>query len=217
MALAAWTQLAINCARRSRLTFRDLLNANGGSHRVPTGTNTRRRSRTFSDLSCSRQAIVCDERGLSVFEMIRWRQNDTAVSLCAFDPGSLGCRRTRPLDCPLMSLMPCFDKGKGFDESIIIARLLAGYGEIELQMCMCLIVVEGQIDTPIREIFEKRGAEFRIKTGANALETEYAHAGLLTELTEALADLDWCRQIRNQYSHCQWFWTATEGLCFVKS
>lgn len=80
---------------------------------------------------------------------------------------------------------------------------------------MCLIVVEGQIDTPIREIFEKRGAEFRIKTGANALETEYAHAGLLAELTEALADLDWCRQIRNQYSHCQWFWTATEGLCFV--
>jgi hypothetical protein len=38
---------------------------------------------------------------------------------------------------------------------------------------------------------------------------------LLAELTEALADLDWCRLIRNQYSHCQWFWTAKDGLCFV--
>jgi bifunctional non-homologous end joining protein LigD len=31
------------------------------------------------------EAIACDERGLSVFEMIRWRQHDTAVTLCAFD------------------------------------------------------------------------------------------------------------------------------------
>jgi bifunctional non-homologous end joining protein LigD len=31
------------------------------------------------------EAIACDERGLSVFEMIRWRQHDNAVSLCAFD------------------------------------------------------------------------------------------------------------------------------------
>ena len=31
------------------------------------------------------EAIACDERGLSVFEMIRWRRHDHAVSLCAFD------------------------------------------------------------------------------------------------------------------------------------
>jgi bifunctional non-homologous end joining protein LigD len=31
------------------------------------------------------EAIACDERGLSVFEMIRWRQHDNAASLCAFD------------------------------------------------------------------------------------------------------------------------------------
>ena len=31
------------------------------------------------------EAIACDERGLSVFEMIRWRQHDHAVTLCAFD------------------------------------------------------------------------------------------------------------------------------------
>jgi bifunctional non-homologous end joining protein LigD len=31
------------------------------------------------------EAIACDARGLSVFEMIRWRQHDHAVTLCAFD------------------------------------------------------------------------------------------------------------------------------------
>ena len=31
------------------------------------------------------EAIARDENGLSVFEMIRWRQHDRAVTLCAFD------------------------------------------------------------------------------------------------------------------------------------
>jgi bifunctional non-homologous end joining protein LigD len=31
------------------------------------------------------EAIACDVHGLSVFEMIRWRQHDNAVTLCAFD------------------------------------------------------------------------------------------------------------------------------------
>ncbi len=31
------------------------------------------------------EAIACDETGPSVFEMIRWRQDDTGVSLCAID------------------------------------------------------------------------------------------------------------------------------------
>lgn len=31
------------------------------------------------------EAIACDENGLAVFEMIRWRKHDRAVTLCAFD------------------------------------------------------------------------------------------------------------------------------------
>jgi bifunctional non-homologous end joining protein LigD len=31
------------------------------------------------------EAIACEKNGLSVFEMIRWRQHDNAVTLCAFD------------------------------------------------------------------------------------------------------------------------------------
>jgi hypothetical protein len=68
-----------------------------------------------------------------------------------------------------MGLMPCFERGQAFDEGIVIGQLLAGYGEIELQMCMCLIVVEGILDVPIRSIFGKRGAEERIKIGKRKL------------------------------------------------
>jgi bifunctional non-homologous end joining protein LigD len=31
------------------------------------------------------EAIACDDNGLAVFELIRWRQYDHAVTLCAFD------------------------------------------------------------------------------------------------------------------------------------
>jgi bifunctional non-homologous end joining protein LigD len=31
------------------------------------------------------EAIACDQRGLSVFDMIRWRRHDNTVTLCAFD------------------------------------------------------------------------------------------------------------------------------------
>jgi hypothetical protein len=37
-----------------------------------------------------------------------------------------------------MSLMPCFDHDQAYAEGIVVGRLLAGYGEIELQMRMCL-------------------------------------------------------------------------------
>jgi hypothetical protein len=114
-----------------------------------------------------------------------------------------------------MSLMPCFKPNQAFAEGIIIGRLLAGYGEIEVQMCACLIAVEGMLDIPIRKIFGEWGAENRIRVAKKALQSDFANANLLAGLTEALADMEWCRQIRNQYSHCQWYWTAQEGLCFV--
>jgi hypothetical protein len=114
-----------------------------------------------------------------------------------------------------MSLMPCFKPGEAYEEGIIIGRLLAGYGEIELVMCACLIAIEGQFDTPIREIFLERGAETRIKKGRKLLMTEYTKASLQDKLSEALEDMEWCRQIRNQYADCHWYWTSKEGLCFV--
>jgi hypothetical protein len=114
-----------------------------------------------------------------------------------------------------MSLMPCFDANQAQAEGIIVGRLLAGYGELEVQLCACRIAVEGIYDIPVRELFSVRGESRRLRTAKAALRSDYTRAGLITDLDQALDDLDWCREIRNQYSHCQWYWTSKEGLCFV--
>ena len=94
-------------------------------------------------------------------------------------------------------LMQRFEKRGGNPargcEGIVIGRLLAGYGEIEMAMCACLVAVEGMLDIPIRRLFDTRGAENRIKAAKKALQIDFANAGLLADLTQALADMDWCR------------------------
>jgi hypothetical protein len=122
--------------------------------------------------------------------------------------------RTRLKGVLPMSLMPCFGPKQAFAEGIVLGRLLAGYGELEVALCGCLVAVEGILDIPIRKIFGKPGAERRIKIAGVALQSDFSSAGLVADLTQALDDMNWCREVRNQYSHCQWYWTA-RGLCFV--
>jgi hypothetical protein len=43
----------------------------------------------------------------------------------------------------------------------------------------------------------------------------YATNGLGPKYRRALADMDWCRKVRNQYAHCNWYDTLAEGLCFI--
>jgi hypothetical protein len=113
-------------------------------------------------------------------------------------------------------LMPCFEATQAFVESIPLGQILAGYGELELSMCQCLVVTKGYtFDGPIREVFGKRGAEARIREIKKLLLADYTNAGLDADLVEVLDDMDWCREIRNQYAHCHWYWTQSEGLCFV--
>jgi ATP-dependent DNA ligase len=41
------------------------------------------------------EAIACDDNGLAVFDLIRYRRQDAAVTLCAFDLLELGSRSHR--------------------------------------------------------------------------------------------------------------------------
>lgn len=113
-----------------------------------------------------------------------------------------------------MSIMPCFGVKQAFAEGIIVGRILAGYGELELEMCVCLDAIKGDFDASLRLVFSKRGAEKRIEIADTEMDQEVTKAGLRPLLTETLADMDWCREIRNQYAHCHWYWTE-QGLCFV--
>jgi hypothetical protein len=117
-----------------------------------------------------------------------------------------------------MTLMPCFVReDQAHEEGVVVGRLLAGYGEIEMAMCACIIeqTPSYDFDTPVRHLFTKRGEQRRISNARKALTAPYLSVNLQAELSTALDDMDWCRRIRNQYAHCQWYWTAHEGLCFV--
>lgn len=117
-----------------------------------------------------------------------------------------------------MTLMPCFvHKHEAYEEGIIVGRLLAGYGEIEMAICACIIEQTPgyDFDTPVRDLFGERGEAKRIKNARAQLIILFQSVNLHAEVAEALDDMDWCRKIRNQYAHCQWYWTSHEGLCFV--
>ena len=114
-----------------------------------------------------------------------------------------------------MPLMPCFESSQAEEEGKIIGKILAGYGELEVTVLSCLVAVEGQLDLPIRQLFGRMSAERRINLARKRLLPDFTKAGLGAEMKEALRELDWCRELRNQYAHCQWGWTSADGLFFA--
>jgi hypothetical protein len=63
-------------------------------------------------------------------------------------------------------IIPCFSEHQAEAEGKIIGRLLAGYGELELEMCVAA-VTNNNLDGAIK-IFRVRGGENRI-TAADTL------------------------------------------------
>ena len=77
-------------------------------------------------------------------------------------------------------------------------------------------IQNGALDAPIRKVFGERGAEKRIVNCRKAMMPEFTKASLQDLLHETLDDLDWCRDMRNQYAHCTWYWDqVNKKLCFV--
>jgi hypothetical protein len=101
------------------------------------------------------------------------------------------------------------------EEGKIVGHLLAGYSDLEVEMLNCADLVIGNIDAAIRTLYGTRGEKRRIDAAQNATEAAYIGVGLGSEHAQTMTDMDWCRQIRNQYAHCQWYHTTHEGLCFI--
>jgi hypothetical protein len=109
--------------------------------------------------------------------------------------------------------MPCFDRFP--KEGDLIGRLLAGYGELELEMCACVAATTDNLSGAIKTLFGVRGEYNRIKKADAIMKTRYGSAGLASKYNRTMANMDWCRVVRNQYAHCNWYDTTAEGLCFV--
>ncbi len=101
------------------------------------------------------------------------------------------------------------------EEGLIIGRILAGYGELEFEMCDCVFAINNDLDSSIRQLFGRRGELRRIKIAEELMKAQYEAAGLAAPHRAIMEDMDWCRQVRNQYAHCNWYDRENEGLCFI--
>ncbi len=77
------------------------------------------------------------------------------------------------------TIMLCFDRFRV--EGNIIGRLLAGYGELELEMCACVAATTGDLDGAIKKLFRMRGENKRIKTADSMMKRPYTSVGLASK------------------------------------
>jgi hypothetical protein len=47
------------------------------------------------------------------------------------------------------------------------------------------------------------------------MKARFASTGLSSKYNRTMKNMNWCRTLRNQYAHCNWYDTNKEGLCFV--
>jgi hypothetical protein len=104
-------------------------------------------------------------------------------------------------------------------EAAIIGRLLAGYGEFEFQLALCVGHAVRDVRQAIRDIFTIRGAEDRIKLAKKMAREPMRLTGLKDQFAETLAAVRVCKGIRNDLAHCHWATLVggheSDGLFFV--
>ena len=82
------------------------------------------------------------------------------------------------------TIMHCFDPGSAEAEGKIIGSLLAGYGELELEMALCLIAATGNYDASLKALYSVRGEEKRIKKADRMMKVQYVNAKLAININK---------------------------------
>jgi hypothetical protein len=110
------------------------------------------------------------------------------------------------------TIMPAFIRFP--QEATIIGRLLAGYGDLEFDLCYCVAVARDDFDMAVKSMFRPRGEKQRIDIADSIGRSKYRELKLGTRFEEAIAATHYCRRIRNQYAHCKWHDDKTGSLGF---
>jgi hypothetical protein len=117
------------------------------------------------------------------------------------------------MEVAVFVLLPAFKKHPR--AGAVIGRLVAGYGELEFDLCQCLAAVWNDEVAAVQEVFKLRGEQKRMETIDKRARPAYARARLEKEYGQAFGAMDWCRKTRNQYAHCHWLTFDRKGLAFV--
>ena len=100
-------------------------------------------------------------------------------------------------------------------ESAIIGRILTGYGGLEYQLSHCLSAALGNRPSIFRAFYRLRGEQQRLEVADALMRPHYEEVGLADKYNETIGSMRWCRNIRNQYAHCQWTAYEDAGLFFT--
>jgi hypothetical protein len=107
--------------------------------------------------------------------------------------------------------MPAFLRHSA--EATLIGRLLAGYGELEYVMGMCLGAALNNEHMALRTLFRMKSE--RVKVADSLFFPLCEKAGLAGPYTAAYGGMKRCATIRNQYAHSNWADDLRRGLFFV--
>jgi len=102
-------------------------------------------------------------------------------------------------------------------EATIIGHILAEYGELEYELCQCLRAAFGKSNQVgvTKAFFRLRTESQRIDMADALMRDAYVEAKLESQYAETIGAVRWCRKIRNQYAHCLWQDSSTDGLEFA--
>jgi hypothetical protein len=110
-------------------------------------------------------------------------------------------------------LLPIFHKYP--DEGAMVGKILAGYSELEVSLMGCVIEVHGEVDTVFKVMYRNRGEKQRIDVADAMGRHTFDGLGLGAQFATAIGAMHYCRQIRNQFAHCQWWGDSSGYLTFL--
>jgi hypothetical protein len=114
--------------------------------------------------------------------------------------------------CPMRLLIE-FD---GFQkEQELIGRMIMAYGEFEFEIAHLMDYVDLGKDMAPRILFRVNGEAARLAVADAILRPYFERMNLGGQWSNALGALRFCKNIRNQYAHCNWTADPGKPLCFI--
>jgi hypothetical protein len=93
--------------------------------------------------------------------------------------------------------------------------MLAGYGELEVDLCNCIAMGGVGTDAAVKRMFRPRGERKRIDTAVRIGAPFFDRLGLESDFAKSIVGMRYCLSIRNQYAHCQWYDDYSGKLALV--
>lgn len=99
-------------------------------------------------------------------------------------------------------------------EGAAVGRLLAAYGEMEIDLMYCLAPVVG-LEKAVQRVYRHRGETKRIDNVEMDAKHYYEQRSLGDDFGYAICAMRDCLEVRNKYSHCQWHDYDGKRLTYV--